>query len=911
MFQNLPKLPLRPLLIVPFSLQILAAVGLTGALSLRNGQQLVQDLAGQLSAQTSEQITKHVQHYLDTSELMLQVNQVAVQTGSLDLENFEQLQQYFWQQSQLSTSVTTLYYGAANGDFLQVEMGAEPTLALRTPATAPQWEIFRLDDQGDRQERLRTGLYDPRQRPWYKKATKMESLTWSAVYLFADPPVLGITPALPIYQTDGRLQGVMAIDLPLSQLSEFLASLEIGQTGTAFIMESDGTLIASSVAESMVHSTATGEQARRTLPQSQDPVLQAVATHWANSAQMGQIRPGYQKVIQDKQGQRYFFYLTTIDSHHGIDWRLGIMIPQRDFQAAFDRNRRTTVVVCTIALLVSAGFGIVMTSLLVQPLGRLVQASQAIATGDFEATLPEGKIRELDRLSRAFGRMRTQLQDAFANWAATHQTLAESAQRRAAALQLSEERFTKVFQASPDAIAICAFETGRILEVNDSFLAATGYTATDVIDRTLTELDLWRIPGQTDEIVEVAHAQGSLSNQLVTFTNATGKLRWAKLAAETIAIKGQLCLVFMTHDITALKAVEAELQQQKQYLWLILNNIPQQVFWKDTQSVFVGCNRNWAIASGLDSPEQVIGKTDYELVSSEAAERYRAEDAYVMQNDQPILHQLDIKHKSQDAEAVVWLDVTKIPLHDEAGEVIGLIGVLEDITQRKQATEALKAEQAKSEQLLLNILPQAIAQQLKHQQTQNLSPSQRNLLAQHYDQVTILFADIVGFTSLCATLPPIELVTLLNDIFSAFDRLADQYGLEKIKTIGDAYMVAAGLPTPRPDQVVAIAQMALAMQAVIPQIQTPTAVTCQIRLGIHTGPVVAGVIGLKKFSYDLWGDTVNIASRMETTGEPGRIQVTEAVYQALQNSDYAFTERGWVDVKGKGQMRTYWLNSKF
>ncbi|MGB0563677.1 MAG: adenylate/guanylate cyclase domain-containing protein, partial [Spirulinaceae cyanobacterium] len=722
---------------------------------------------------------------------------------------------------------------------------------------------------------------------------------------FADPPVLGITPALPIYQADGQLQGVMAIDLPLSQLSEFLAGLEIGQTGSAFLIEPDGSLIASSVGESMVVATEDA-QARRTLSQSEHPLLQMVATHLAATETDWDAAANDQQVLQDAQGQRYFFYLTAVDSAPGIDWRLGILIPQQDFQAAFARNTRTTLVVCAIALMVSASFGVLLTGLLADPLRRFVQVSQAMAAGDFEATLPEGQIREFDRLSRAFSRMRSQLQDAFASWASTQATLTAQARREAAALQLSQERFTKVFQASPDAIAICAFETGKILEVNASFLQITGYDTTDVLNHTLAALNLWHLPEEDRLILDVAQEQGKVRDQIVTFTSATGELRWARLAAEAIAIQGQLCWVFIANDITPLKQAEAQLQQQKQYLWLILNNIPQQVFWKDTQSVFVGCNRNWAIASGLDAPEQVVGKTDYDLVSPDAAEKYRAEDAYVLQNDRPILHQLDIKQKYPTSGEVVWLDVTKIPLHDETGKVIGLIGVLEDITDRKLATEALKAEQVKSEQLLLNILPQAIAEQLKQQQAQKFSPSQRNLLAQNYAQATILFADLVGFTALCQTLPPIELVTLLNEIFSAFDRLAEQYGLEKIKTIGDAYMVAAGLPTPRPDHVAAIADMALAMQTTMQQLQPQLTVSCQIRIGIHTGSVIAGVIGLKKFSYDLWGDTVNMASRMETTGAGDRIQVSEAVYTVLK-ADYSLEERGWIEVKGKGQMRTYWL----
>ncbi|TVQ09868.1 MAG: HAMP domain-containing protein [Leptolyngbya sp. DLM2.Bin27] len=213
------------------------------------------------------------------------------------------------------------------------------------------------------------------------------------------------------------------------------------------------------------------------------------------------------------------------------------------------------------------------------------------------------------------------------------------------------------------------------------------------------------------------------------------------------------------------------------------------------------------------------------------------------------------------------------------------------------SNEKLVAEQQKAEQLLLNILPAAIASELM--QTKAAIP-------QHFDEVTILFADIVGFTSLSCQLSPIQLVQLLNQIFSAFDGLAEQLGLEKIKTIGDAYMVAAGLPTPRDDHADAIAEMALAMQQVTTSFQAETREPLEIRIGINTGVVVAGVIGTKKFIYDLWGDAVNVASRMESSSEPGMIQVTAATYERLKDH-YVFEPRGRIAVKGRGEMETYWL----
>ncbi|MEO0396740.1 MAG: adenylate/guanylate cyclase domain-containing protein [Cyanobacteria bacterium P01_A01_bin.137] len=206
--------------------------------------------------------------------------------------------------------------------------------------------------------------------------------------------------------------------------------------------------------------------------------------------------------------------------------------------------------------------------------------------------------------------------------------------------------------------------------------------------------------------------------------------------------------------------------------------------------------------------------------------------------------------------------------------------------------------QEKSERLLLNILPRPIAEQLKQ------SP---DIIAESFAEVTVLFADIVNFTQMTETESATNVVDLLNQVFSRFDRLAERHGLEKIKTIGDAYMVAAGLPQPQDNHVAAVAAMAVEMQATLADFNAQTNQTIALRIGIHTGPVVAGVIGLKKFAYDLWGDTVNTASRMESHGLPNQIQISEVTYQRLQDCDerYEFHPRGPIVIKGKGSMVTY------
>jgi guanylate cyclase len=200
---------------------------------------------------------------------------------------------------------------------------------------------------------------------------------------------------------------------------------------------------------------------------------------------------------------------------------------------------------------------------------------------------------------------------------------------------------------------------------------------------------------------------------------------------------------------------------------------------------------------------------------------------------------------------------------------------------------------------LLNVLPKSIAIRLKDNDMR---------IADSHESVTILFADMVGFTKMTASMPPAELVDLLSQLFSRFDKLADQHGLEKIKTIGDGYMVVGGAPVSRDDHANVIAKLALEMQRELAAFNEQTGKKLQMRIGISSGPVVAGVIGTSKFAYDIWGDSVNMASRMEKTGLPDTIQVSEATYQLLKNN-HKLELRGLIEIKGKGKVNTYLLKS--
>ena len=244
-----------------------------------------------------------------------------------------------------------------------------------------------------------------------------------------------------------------------------------------------------------------------------------------------------------------------------------------------------------------------------------------------------------------------------------------------------------------------------------------------------------------------------------------------------------------------------------------------------------------------------------------------------------------------------WFTTTMLALNITVGGTIVFTLLAVFASQRREALAALRVEQAKSENLLLNILPRSIADRLK---------AQTRPIADQFESTSILFADVVDFTPWSEQREPSEVVGCLDQLFSHFDTLAERYGLEKIKTIGDCYMVAAGVPTPRPDHARALALMGLDMLQAMRSAVEVRHLGLELRVGINSGPVVAGVIGRKRFLYDLWGDAVNTASRMESYGSPGRIQITRATHELLAD-EFECEPRGTISVKGKGELEAWYL----
>jgi guanylate cyclase len=250
-----------------------------------------------------------------------------------------------------------------------------------------------------------------------------------------------------------------------------------------------------------------------------------------------------------------------------------------------------------------------------------------------------------------------------------------------------------------------------------------------------------------------------------------------------------------------------------------------------------------------------------------------------------------------DADLPFAFTTTMLALNVVGAGSVAFLLLATFANQRDAALRALRAEQRRSESLLMNVLPSSIAERLK---------AATQSIADHFDSATILFADVVDFTPLSGRLRPAEVVGLLDQLFSHFDKLVERHGLEKIKTIGDCYMAAAGVPDPLPDHARKAALLALDMRETVSTSAIAGQPGLELRIGMNSGPVVAGVIGTKRFLYDLWGDAVNTASRMESNGTPGEIQITRTTYELLKD-DFVCRPRGTIEVKGKGRMETWYL----
>jgi len=454
--------------------------------------------------------------------------------------------------------------------------------------------------------------------------------------------------------------------------------------------------------------------------------------------------------------------------------------------------------------------------------------------------------------------------------------------------QDGESAIQKVEYAHPDLIlldvmmpGIDGFETCRRLKAKAStkdipviFMTALSETVDKVKSFTLGAVDYITKPVQQEEVIARVTTHLKIQKLQKTFQEQNLQLQ---------------------EEIKERKRTEESLRQAELKYRSIFENASEGIFQARPGGGYITANPALAKILGYSSPEELMKKIT-NINQQLYVDPSSREDLATLMQRYDVLTDVESQVYRKNGRTI-WISENIRAVKDTGGDLLYYEGTVVDISERRQTEFVLRLARKKAELLLLNILPQPIAERLKQD---------KGTIAENFEEVTVMFADLVNFTHFSSQTSPKELVELLNQIFSKFDRLAQEHGVEKIKTIGDAYMAVAGLPTPTPNHAQAIAQMALDMQQAIAEFNADTGNNFSLRIGINSGPVVAGVIGIRKFSYDLWGDTVNTASRMESHGIPGYNQVTSVTYELLKDQ-YLFDKRGSIEIKGKGQMTTYLL----
>ncbi len=456
------KVPLRTVLIVPFVLQIFAAVGLTGYLSFRNGQKVVNNLATKLQSEVSDRIDAHLDTYLATPNQINRINLDAIELGLLKLNDFQVTGRYFWKQMQVF-DVGYISFGNKNGEFIGVERLDDGSLLINEVSKSNPAKLFvwATDSQGNRTKRLAVKDWEPRGEAWYADAVKAGKPLWSQIYQWEDKPdVISISSSYPVYDKTKTIVGVLSIDRLLSQISYFLNHLKVSKSGKTFILERDGLLVASSSTEQPFR-VVDGEAKRLKASDSRDPLIrlttQYLTKHFKNLSEINTT----QQLKFTIEGQHQFVQVTPWRDELGLNWLIVVVIPEADFMQEINANRRTTILLCIAALIVATVLGIFTSRWIVRPILRLNASAKALALGKWEQTVEMKRSDELGELAKSFNSMAKQLQESFATLEAKNAEMNVLNE----ALTQSESRLTQFLEGVPVGVTIHD-TTGRIYYAN-------------------------------------------------------------------------------------------------------------------------------------------------------------------------------------------------------------------------------------------------------------------------------------------------------------------------------------------------------------------------------------------------------------------------------------------------------------
>ncbi|MEG4230218.1 PAS domain S-box protein [Microcoleus sp. N9_B2] len=702
------KVPIRIVLVVPFALQTFAAVGLTGWLSLRNGRIAVNDVAAQLRAEVTSRIQQHIDSYIETPHQINQLNLDAIRLGILNMQDADNLQRYFSKQIKTFDKISYIQFASEQKDFIGVERldDGKVQIQISNQSTGYNLHSYALSEFEEPTKLLKTTLnYDPRVRPWYIAPVRAGQPTWSKIYNYFDAPKLAITAAQPVYGKDGKLIGILGSDLALSKLNQFLETLKIGKSGQTFIVERSGQLVANSTPEPPFI-VSNGVAKRIVAASSKNVLIRSTARYLTE--RFGDLH----KIDRSRQldftidGERQFLQVTPLLDSRGLDWLIVVTVPEADFMERIHANTRYTVVMCLGALVLATAIGALTSRWIVVPIRRLSKAAEALSRGEWDSMAVDSRLMasveredEVGVLARSFNMMADQLEQSFTTLEDRVESAIADKNKLIISLKNSQQKLALHLHQTP----LGAIEWNLNFEVAEWNLSAErifGYNRLEAMGRHGVDLI---VPESAKEYVR------QLSITLLTNTGGVTSLN------ENIRKDGKIILcewynttlvdadgsiigvASLIQDVTEFHSAVEKLRASEERFRQLAENI-HEVFWirepNQKQLVYVSpaCEKIWNLSyqSLLSEPEAF-----WDAIHPEDLDRVKAAFEKQVRGDYD--EEYRVVRSPRGAKptdgSVCWVRDRAFPVRSQTGEIYRIVGIAEDITQRKLAEEFQKVAQ--------------------------------------------------------------------------------------------------------------------------------------------------------------------------------------------------------------------------
>ncbi|MGB3405381.1 MAG: ATP-binding protein [Microcoleaceae cyanobacterium] len=759
------QVSLRSLVTIPFIIQVVGVVGLTGYLAWRNGQQTVSRLVTQLQDEIIDQTEQELNEFLKTPKLVTQLNEVAVQSNDLNLQDFTEIQRRLYKQIQIFDELSYIQFATENGDFIGLGKHEDQSLflAVKNDETEDKILSYQLNEQGNitQQLDLTVDTYDPRQRSWYQTALEFNQPRWIDIYTWLNQAVMSLTLVERLQNQKGETIGVTGADVSFAQFNQFLQNQKVGKTGKIFVIEPSGLLIASSTNES-VFNIINNQAIRKSAFESESVLIQSAAQFLNN--QFGELSniKAVHRFKFNYEGSTKFLQVVPFKDDYGLDWLIVIIVPEADFMGEINQNTRHTILLCLVAVGLTILLGILTSRWITKPVTKLTNAALALSQENWNQTVEVNQTRELRTLANSFNHMSQQLQTSYQQLEEYSKGLEEKVAERThdleekieiieaakSALQESEEKFSIAFRSAPNPMMITRLKDGTYFDVNDSFCNITGYCHQEVINRRSLDINLWLSQEEYDKFYQIFNYQGKIRNYEINFRTHSGKIRTALISADKISINGEDLLLASSQDITERKLAEAALQQSKEMLKQQNAELEKARLTADAanraKSTFLA-NMSHELRTPLNA---ILGFS--QLMSQNPEFANASKDLEIINRSGE--HLLSLINDVLDLSKI---EAGKVTLQEHSFDLHALLETLVEMLKLRAASKAIqliyqptsslpqyiKSDEKKLRQVLINLLGNAIkfteSGQVTLRASLNLSSPQPNAEATH--QQTIHF----------------------------------------------------------------------------------------------------------------------------------------------------------------------------